>query len=964
VDIALAPTIASERAALEMTTLSDIGAPLGGRVELMADGSAMIVFWGEGDATDQARAAARCALSLRERMYDVPVALTMGRGTPASLTVGDVIERGVELLRNHRAGGVPVDAVSAGLLGVRFDIEAVDDGFVLCRERPWLQARTLMGKTTPCVGRERELANLRALFEECASEPAARVALAVGPAGIGKSRVRHELLAWLDDRPEPVSLLLAAGDPIREHQPFALLSHAIARTSGIVDGDPPEVRDTKLRARLARVLDDTALAQTRAFLGELVGGNEVVTAPLRSARQNAQLMHAQIDRALHTWIAAECRERPLVIVLEDLHWGDEASIDAVTKLLRELEEQPLFVFALARPEVNERFPELWEEERRETVLLRALTRKACTGLIEHVLGEDTPDELITTIVARAAGNAFFLEELCRASAAGRDELPESVVAVAQARIENLPDKQRTLLRTASIFGETFWRGGLITLGNDATAVDHVVSELVDNELIRRRAYSTVLGQEELCFRHAFLREAAYAMLTDDDRLVGHGMAAVWLEDSGGHEPEVLAYHWEHAGEPERAAEGYYAAARRAADIYQNKEAERLFEKSLSLFPRRGARTAQVRNELVENVLHPLGRMSDARAVLAEAEADLAGEPNPSVLGHTLRLRGVNARGTGELVSSTGHYSRAIELFSELGEAQQLAHCWLALGRSLQLMGQVDDAMRNYERAHDAYRGSGDRRHEGRCLSAMAGIHHDQGDLDRAQAMWHESLKLHIEVGDRRYEGISEGNLGVSLFNAGDLGGSARHLERALDIFREIGARASEGLYLGNLGSTYIEAGRLRDAEPILVEALGIYREVGDPSHEGLFSGELALARRWLGRDLAAAEKLCRDGAAMLADVGDPLSHAKALCLCGHFALARGGDASADLSSARATGQRLEVTPSSELGQRLVRLERAVAAHVAGEHQRLFRGELIEDIPERIRAFLVETGQIGPVSPKS
>src|SRR5262249_3512557 len=154
---------------------------------------------------------------------------------------------------------------------------------------------------------------------------------------------------------------------------------------------------------------------------------------------------------------------------------------------------------------------------------------------QAALGASVSEETATKLTHLAGGNAFYLEELIRAEAAGLgDELPGSVVAMAQARLERLDADARRVLRAASVFGAAFWAGGvtaLLGIGN-ASRVEAWLRALVERELVVKRSSSRLHGEREYAFRHALLREAAYEALLPADRTLGHRLAARWLEDAG------------------------------------------------------------------------------------------------------------------------------------------------------------------------------------------------------------------------------------------------------------------------------------------------------------------------------------------------------------------------------------------------------------------------------------------------
>jgi tetratricopeptide (TPR) repeat protein len=242
-------------------------------------------------------------------------------------------------------------------------------------------------------------------------------------------------------------------------------------------------------------------------------------------------------------------------------------VQYLDRALRDLAEKPLFVLALARPEVSELFLGLWARCRMHEMRLKELNRKAIERLVRHVLGDKASPETNEQLARLSEGNAFYLEELIRWAAEGQgDHLPETVVAMVQSRLGALDDESRRLLRAASIFGEVFWTGAVAVLlgGGELTGpVRDRLSLLVDQELLVKRRESRFSEQEEYAFRHALLREGAYGMLTADDLSLGHKLAGEWLEAHGEQDALLLAEHFEKGGDPERAGRHYLRAVEQA-----------------------------------------------------------------------------------------------------------------------------------------------------------------------------------------------------------------------------------------------------------------------------------------------------------------------------------------------------------------------------------------------------------------
>ncbi|HYI00842.1 ATP-binding protein, partial [Hyalangium sp.] len=291
------------------------------------------------------------------------------------------------------------------------------------------------------------------------------------------------------------------------------------------------------------------------------------SAQLTAARQDAQLMAEQMQRAFEDFLLAESAKHPIVLVLDDLHWGDAASVRFVDVALRSAMDRPILVLGLARPEVHERFPRLWSGRGMQEIHLRSLSRRASERLVRAVLGEDVTQEALERLIAQAEGNAFYLEELIRTVADGKIALHDTAVAMVQSRLAALEPDARRVLRAASIFGEAFWTGATAALlgGMHTRQVMDWILLLVQREVLVRRQESRFPGEEEFAFRHALLREGAYGMLTETDLALGHRLAGEWLEQHEERDALALAEHFERGKELERAVYHYVRAADRASE---------------------------------------------------------------------------------------------------------------------------------------------------------------------------------------------------------------------------------------------------------------------------------------------------------------------------------------------------------------------------------------------------------------
>jgi tetratricopeptide (TPR) repeat protein len=573
------PTVVSPRAAL-LEHLRMTFSTHGAQVALLADDSLLVTLVPEqGVATDQAALAARCALSIKERWPTAAIVLCTGRGIIGRQTpVGEVMDRVGQLLRQLERTPAPIhvllDEVTAGLLGPGFQLDRVTPGaFMLRGEQLDADAsRLLLGRPTPCVGREQELSLLELAFDTCAEDESARALLVVAPAGTGKSRLRHEFLRRLEKQGREVLLLLGRGDSMRTSA-YGLIGQAMRRLCGIQDGEALESRQEKLRKRLARYLSPTEAPGIIELLGEMCGipFPDEHSPQLRAARMDPRIMSAQMVQAFVSFLRAESTRHTILLVLEDLHWADARTVQLVDEALRALSTRPMLVLALARPEVRDLFPGLWRQHLQELVL-RGISRKAGARLIREVLGPEVSESVIERVVEQAAGNALFLEEHIRMVAEGQGETPPAtVLAMLQGRIQRLEAGERQVLLSASFFGPSFWAGGVKAVMNmpgAAGELEQRLRHLVELEVVEQQPESHFPSEKEYRFRHALLRDAAYGLVPDSHKAMGHQRAGAWLEQLGEPEPRVLAEHY-HLGQDKTLAIPFYIRA--AEQLYAQNE---------------------------------------------------------------------------------------------------------------------------------------------------------------------------------------------------------------------------------------------------------------------------------------------------------------------------------------------------------------------------------------------------------
>jgi tetratricopeptide (TPR) repeat protein len=523
--------------------------------------------------------------------------------------------------------------------------------------------------------------------------------------------------------------------------------------------------------------------------------------------------------------------------------------------------------------VRDVFPGVWDKRDLTEIRLPPLTKRGSEQLVRSALGADVDHETVAQIVSRAGGNAYYLEELVRSTVDGRtNQLPDTVLAMSQERLIHLDTEARRVLRAASVFGQTFWPPGLLMLlGEPASPerLDEWLEVLVAEELVSKRDRGNFPDTAEYRFRHSLVREAAYATLTDDDRRLGHRLAADWLVSAGEQDPVVLAGHLKSGGEAARAIAFYQRAAEEALDGHDvvaaiqwtksgaeaGAEGEQLG--MLQLLSARahywkgdfnGVResaTVAVANlapggarwcYAMRNAVQANGKLGEHANVEALADELLATKPLTDDDARALAAYlGALAVSIIELLFA-GRRDRIVALFERIdhGETQ--------VGAERPGVTAAIHAARAFERLYDGDLGgylhhtlqgvlhfelAGDQRVATLYRINVAYALNEIGAFERARETLREALGTARRMGLGRLVALAKNNLGITELYLGYLE-EARKLEKdAIEAYRQSGNKRMEGASRRNLAAVMMEAAELEEAEVEATTAVGVL-EVAPP----------------------------------------------------------------------------------------------------------------------------------------
>lgn len=847
-------------------------APFDATLAALTDGSLVATLLGK-DATLQAEKAARCALFLASRLpkHQVVVA-SARRASSANAALGQLIDRVMTMTRQTasqtgQAGlagqtgqtGFPIriDEVMAGLLDRHFEVGADATSRLLLRAREATEAspRSLPGRSSAIVGRDRELSRIAAIFEAVLRRPACRAVLVLGAEGLGKSRLRQEIIARVLAREPSTAVWTARGDPVRKGAPFSLLAELVRRS---VKNPPPSALYNELVAKLSPSLGPEQAARTAQSLAIIAGAP---TPSQRPGRREPSLVGENIRRAFGLLAKAELGRGPLLITLEDLQWGDLPSVQAIDLVMTQCREAPLFVLAIARPEVMEAFPRLFADHRIEEITLEPLAFSACVALARQVLGDAAPRAQVEELARRSAGNAFFLEEMLRATLEGRSgAVPLSVVAMAEARLAELDADARQLVRAASVFGTAFWTDGVHVLLGEALSERAIAQSLADLErrgIVMRSADSRFPSEDEWAFQQDAFREAAHATLTEADKALGHRLAGEWLERAGEPDAFVLAEHFALGGEALRAAAWYLEAAEQALagnDFATAKERARLGAMAgakgemlgaLHLAAAEAERSLGQTLAAHEHAVSAIGLLDRGGPTWLRAAAELGMTSGAS--GRYAELLGVVEALVRMSITSEGYASTAARLASVLFGA----------GRP-----DLAEALLARAEAQDRPSSKGEPLLHGALFAARAARAAVEGDAFAQAHLLREAVGAYMHAGAGALAMLERRELGQTLLKLGAFEEAERLVAELCSKARRIGFLSLLDECIPLLALAVLGRGAVDEAREVLAEALALADRKRSPRAEAmvwivagriaLTSGDLGLAERHATAALAVS----------------------------------------------------------------------------------------------------------------
>jgi class 3 adenylate cyclase/tetratricopeptide (TPR) repeat protein len=742
-----------------------------------------------------------------------------------------------------------IEAQSMGGVEIKGKRDLVPVYRVLGRKDVPTQARGIAGISSPLVGRAAELKIIDNMVANLFRQQGQILTL-IGEAGLGKSRLIDEMhKELLKSHPGSFEWIEARAISYEVSRPYGLYVQTLRQVCQIEDDEPVEVLRGKVVQTFSSLSDDkqTSIANTIEVLLSASQGIEESTSPTKAEAVKREIFSSMLD----IW-KLKASEQPLVLVLDDLHWADQASVELTSHLFQLVEQVPIMFVCAFRPHRDSpswllRQDAALNANNSHELNLSPLASMESNQLVDNILQiPDLPGDLRNAILKKTEGNPFFIEEVLRTLIdkgviqRGEDkfqwqmaenyeefDIPDNLQALLLARIDRLdPDPRRTM-QIAAVIGRFFSYRVLAEIAEDVPDLEKHLEYLQLMGLIQLNAQSP---EQEFIFLHELTREAAYQSILKRQRRMYHRQVGEAIEKvSAGNladEAYRLAYHFDEARDYQKALRYYRIAGSQSLKLFANQEANQYLRAAIDL-----ALKLNVTSIILSQLYLSRGR---ALEFLNDFDAALDNYEELEELGRTRPDRSLELAG---LVPQTIIYSMPNVKFNpQIGA--QLAR------RAMHLA--ID--MRDYEA-------------EARSLWSLMLIQtFTESDLEPAIRYGEQGLTIAREHDLREVEAYLQHDLARPYMRSGRQGDAWDAYQSSQAYWREVKNYPMLADNLGSLAESYYKAGEFDKSLTHAAEGYRISEEIGNEwgmAYNNFVFGPILLERGEIDESLQALEETRR-----------------------------------------------------------------------------------------------------------
>jgi predicted ATPase/class 3 adenylate cyclase len=740
--------------------------------------------------------------------------------------------------------------------------------------------RGIKGLRAPLVGRELEFERLKEATAGLIDRKQGCLALVTGEAGIGKTRLTAELKAYV----APFHLLILEGQSLtyRRSVSYWIFLDLLRNLFGISPETPGNQALHQVHSITRELVGDRA-GEIFPYLDHLLGLEPLYSSGVqRFEYLDASQLRQQTFIAVRELLVAQARLRPLILILEDLHWADEASLDLLSFLVDTVRREPMMIYTITRPTRGGPLEAIMDQARKWPagwfieIPLKSLSAEHSERLLYELLAiPDLPENLHRLILQRAAGIPFYLEEILRmliderviqqvegnwrlvpGAQTSTLGVPGNLQELILARIDRLDPSLRKVLQIASVIGRQFSLPLLAEIlpPEGRAELRTQIIQLVEKAFLLPPADSQAT---EYLFRHVLTSDAVYSTLLRRDREELHGRVGEAIErlyaDRLEGQIEVLAGHFLRSKHLDRALHYLTLAGQRAGRDYANLQAKKHYVEALKLLPK---------------VTHSPGQAIQVREGLGDALVF-----------------------TGEYQEAREQYQEALQILQNAGDkrfGQGFSALQRKIGTTYERQGAFDQALQHLAEAANSLDGLAEPLPEERAaiLNETGWIHFLRGSFEEAHNFLSSAIRL-VESSPK-FDVIASiyNRLGAVAYQQRKYGQAAEHVRRSLELRETIGDLAGVARLFNNLGLINLIQGNLSEAETNFRQSTDRLERIGDA--EGITLSYINLGLVQLDRgDLSAADENLRMGSTSAEQIGHRFYHGLALMYLGRLQTNRG-----------------------------------------------------------------------------
>jgi tetratricopeptide (TPR) repeat protein len=717
-------------------------------------------------------------LGLRLAKMNCAVGIATGRTRiDRTRPTGEVVDRAAALSRDAQRGQVLADTTTSELVRGRYEFQIRSDGTAVVGSA--LRGKRELVGGAPFVGREAEMSQLLSAFERSLEDRTPIVATVTGAPGIGKTRLRREVVSRIGSHATSPRVVLVRCESFAKGHALGVMADVARGLAQVSKGSNLEDAMDATDILIARTGVEVGTA-ARDLVARLIANESLAEAGDKRAARDA-LWIALTDLALGT-----AKGSPLVIAIEDAQWADTDSLAWLEHLLGRAAGHSVLVLATARPALWREDPTRFSGRDHVRIELRPLSKRTVRAIAKAMLGEratgEAGEKLTESIATQASGSPLFAEELARLAAQGRDATSAPTIEAAiQAHLDALEDGARDAASRLAVFGLVGWDAGLAAL--EVPNAQEVVRTLTSAEVLVEQASSRFKDAREYMFKHALTREVAYSSLGEEALKELHTRAGQWLAKMG-EDDATVARHLELGGQSVLAAGYLEKAAKRALAANALSQALAFAEKSLAFAedkPTQFSR-AQILDEAWDRLDARASDRDTAVRAMEEAVYDAAS---------AVRARGARVR----FEDACGGDSETSARLDEVRRAAKDA-------------GLVDE--------------------EARCTAALAARYAFAGDFEKAAEAADALLSLSQQHGIASAAVDAWQTLAVVRQGSGDVGAALEARRSAARAASEAGLKTREATITINVGFALTTLGAKGEARVAIEGGIALAQAVGSP----------------------------------------------------------------------------------------------------------------------------------------